>query len=345
MAMLLFLLAAQAGRVEPVPSPGPIKTFGDWVVACDNVRTCEMTSLWPGETQPESGSPYDQVSVSVVRAAGPTTTWTVDIQLPGKTGPSPLRITTEQGQVARAVPKDDMIRLTGADAAKVIAAMAAATDLRIGDETSVLGMASLKGASASLRFIDAEQGRAGTVTAAVARGPKPASAVPPARAVPSVPQLRPAGVAAKITPALARSLFAQTKCGENYEAADRPQIETAALGGGATLALVPCGAGAYNFASVAMILRGGKAVRARFDLTPGFTGEAEAEPMLVNAGFDAKTGQLASYAKGRGIGDCGNAETYVWDGSRFRAVEARTMGECRGSVNWLATWRATGVMR
>ena len=33
------------------------------------------------------------------------------------------------------------------------------------------------------------------------------------------------------------------------------------------------------------------------------------------------------------------------DGSRFRLTEARGMGECRGSINWLTVWRAKAVPR
>src|SRR3546814_20523664 len=63
-------------------------------------------------------------------------------------------------------------------------------------------------------------------------------------------------------------------------------------------------------------------------------------PMLVNYGWDAARSTLSSYTRGRGLGDCGGAETYVWDGSPFRLVEARSMGECRGAMKWITTWRA-----
>src|SRR3546814_3600814 len=63
-------------------------------------------------------------------------------------------------------------------------------------------------------------------------------------------------------------------------------------------------------------------------------------PMLVNYGWDAARSTPSSYTRGRGLGDCGGAETYVWDGSQFRLVEARSMGECRGAMKWITTWRA-----
>jgi hypothetical protein len=209
-----------------------------------------------------------------------------------------------------------------------------------------VALASLKGSSAALRFIDAQQGRAGTVTAAVAKGAKPAGAVPAAPAIPRVASVRPAGTAAAFTPAMRRALDKSSECGSAYEGGtgDPPAAETHALGGGQTLVLLPCGNGAYNYSTRPYILvPGGKPVAARFDSPPGMV--PEGGPELVNARFDAKTGRLDSYSKARGLGDCGSAETYVWDGAVFRLVEARAMPECRGSVNWLTIWRAEAVAR
>ena len=68
--------------------------------------------------------------------------------------------------------------------------------------------------------------------------------------------------------------------------------------------LLPCGSGAYNFSTKPYIMTAGaKPVVAEFDFRPGM--EPEGPPELVNASFDAKTGRLESFAKGRGLGDCG----------------------------------------
>lgn len=343
--MLSFALLA-ATQVA-APTPGPIKAFGAWVVACDNVKRCEMTSIWPEESLPD-GSPYGEVSVSIVREAGPAGAWSVEIQLPANAGNDSLRVTTERGLDVRALPRKDFLRITGADAAKIVAAMVDGADLRIGDETSILGMASLQGSSAALRFIDAEQGRAGTVTAAVAKGTKPASAVPAARALPRIAHIRPSGTAAPLSAAQRKTLDTHSQCGSVYEGGEGspPEAERFALGGGKTLLLLPCGHGAYNYSTEAYILApGAKPVLAKFDAPVGYSEADDGRPSLVNADFDSKTGELGSYSKGRGLGDCGSAERFVWDGAMFRLVEARSMPECRGSVNWLTTWRAAAVPR
>lgn len=161
--------------------------------------------------------------------------------------------------------------------------------------------------------------------------------------LPVITSVRAAGSPAALSAALLDQLWIQSDCAENYEDGNRPGVDRHALGGGATLVLIPCGAGAYNFSSVPYAVAGGKAQVATFDSSPGWTDDGP--PVLVNADFDAKTGELSSYAKGRGIGDCGSAERFVWDGTRFRLIEARGMGECRGSINWLIVWRAKAAPR
>lgn len=335
---MLILATLALAQSAPAPQQGPMKTFGDWVVACDNVKRCEMTSLLP-----EGGDWADAGwQMAVTRDAGPAGGWTVELM--GEDAPAGLTVHVEGAPAAGAAAMWRGTTFGGADALKLVAALANGKAVVVQDNAGkALARISLSGSSASLRFIDAEQGRAGTVTAVVAKGAKPASLVPAAAALPVIAAIRPAGTAAALSPALRNQLWTQSACAENYEDDSRPDMEGHALGGGATLVLVPCGAGAYNFSSVPYVVKAGKVEIAAFDSTPGWT--EDGPPMLVNAGFDARTGELGSYAKGRGIGDCGSAETYVWDGTRFRLTEARAMGECRGSSNWLAVWRARAVAK
>lgn len=81
--------------------------------------------------------------------------------------------------------------------------------------------------------------------------------------------------------------------------------------------------------------------RARFDAPTGMDGETVTDaPYLVNACYDQGTRRLATFAKRRGLGDCGVTQQFTWDGSYFRLVEQTEMGECRGSVDYITTWRA-----
>ncbi len=331
-----MLILAALALAQAAPQQGPMKTFGDWVVACDNVKRCEMTSLMP------EGGDWSGWQMAVTRDAGPTGGWTVELM--GDDAPAGVTVHVEGAPAASAAAVWRGDKFGGGEALRLVEALANGKTVVVRDAAGkVLGRVSLTGSSASLRFIDAEQGRAGTASAVVAKGAKPASAVPAAPPLPVIDSVRASGTPAVLSAALLDQLWTQSDCAENYEGESRPDVDRHALGGGATLVLIPCGAGAYNFSSVPYVVRGGKAQVAAFDSSPGFTGDGP--PMLVNAGFDAKTGELGSYAKGRGIGDCGSAETYVWDGTRFRLTEARGMGECRGSTNWLAVWRARAVPR
>jgi hypothetical protein len=340
MPMPLLLFATMAA-----PDLSEAKIFGDWAVACDNAKRCEMTSLMPGDGAiPEEGSGYDGATFSIERAAGPGGEFTVEVgfNAPQK-GETSVRV---DGQVIfGGEPKSDVMVFHGADAARIVAAMIEGKELSVTDiGDGMIGRTTLSGSSAALRFIDAEQGRAGTITAAVAKGAKPASAVPTVMAGPVVRFVRPAGKPAAVTKPMRAAMDKESDCASVYEGGEGgpPAVETYALGGGKTLALLPCGSGAYNFSTVPYIVEGGRAVLARFDFMGGGDATPSA-PLLTNAGWDAKTAQLHSYDKGRGLGDCGASEDYVWDGTTFRLVEARRMPDCRGSVNWLAVWRATPV--
>lgn len=336
---LLVLLAA-ADAATPRPTLGPIKTFGDWAVACDNVRVCEMTSLI-AEEEAADGSDSG-ASFSIARAAGPGGGFFFEVSFNGGIA-GPISVRIDGKRIVDGAVANDGMTLAGDAADRIVAAMANGKRLTLNKKAGKeVAHASLSGSAAALRLIDAEQGRAGTVTAAVAKGPKPAAAVPASPPLPRVHSVAPSGVAAPFTPALRKAMIAASGCDtEDVNTSD--PVTGNALGGGRTLVLLPCGAGAYNFSSVPFVVTGGKAVLARFDSPTGWTNETDDKPMLVNADWDAKTARLRSYAKARGLGDCGSAESYVWDGTMFRLVEATQMGECRGSVNWLTIWRATPV--
>ena len=331
--LILALLAA----AQTAPAPSEVKSFGDWAVACDNLRFCEAASLMADEN-------LDNVpQIAITREGGPAGALAIEIS-PDAEYRGSWRIEVDGKAVLTGNLTAASLVLTGAQAAQLADAMLKGQAMVLRGGGKVLSQASLKGLSATLRYFDAGQGRAGTTTALVAKGPKPASAVSPVPPAPRVTFVRPTGKPAAFSSALRSAMGKQSDCDSVYEGGEgeKPKVETWALGGGKTLALIPCGSGAYNFSSLPFVIEKGKAVVARFDQVPGWT-EAEGIATLVNADFDPAKAELGSYTKGRGIGDCGASETYVWDGAMFRLVEARAMGECRGSMNWLRTWKAEAV--
>ncbi len=333
--------AAASPTETPAPAPTPVaaaaakpvepRTFGDWAVGCDNTALCTMASLGVEGTVP------DGVTMQILRQPGPEGAFDLAFDEPAEeraVAPTAVEID------GRRLP---LSALNGAPAAAIVRAMVDAGSL-VAIRPTGRATISLKGAAAALRWIDAQQGRAGTVTAAVATGPKPASAVPERRPAPVVRALVATGVAAKPTRAQLAAMQKQAGCELPDGAVFQPEAH--ALGGGATLVLLPCFAGAYNLSSALYVLRDGTFTVARTDAPTGFgpTGAADLDKVASVVNGTWKDGELTSYAKGRGLGDCGVSQTMVWDGTRFRLTEQAEMGECRGNPNYITTWR-TQVVR
>ncbi|WP_313539056.1 DUF1176 domain-containing protein [Sphingomonas sp.] len=283
----MFLIAL-ATVLAAQPTPGPFRSFGDWAVACDNVRRCEMTSLQPADGDVDTNG----TELSLVREPGPAGAVSITIWGPEDAKGAPS-LTIDGTRIEGGSVQQGALRFGGVTAQHLATALANGHVARVMAVASgKTGDISLAGASAALRFIDAQQGRADGVTALVARGAKSASMVPVAAPLPVVTAIAPAGQAATISPALITRLNKASGCGEEYtEGFPQPTPETGVLGGGATLVLLACGSGAYNLTSAAYVVRDGKATEARFDTT------AE----LINASWDGSSGTLSTHGKGRGI--------------------------------------------
>lgn len=325
-------------KATQAPRPGALETYKDWTIGCDNRNRCEAVSLLAeGSDWPDS-----PIMVGVVRDAGPDTDAEVWVSRDSKDG-GELGFHVDGRRIAIAMSRDGDATVRGPQASALAIAMARGGVLEIKAGKKSLGRPSLAGSGAALRYMDARQGRAGTSTALVATGALGPIAV---RAAPVAPAIRRAPLPTGGTPA---SLWREeltaigkfTGCTEEMKGTQTPELHR--LSRTETLILVPCGTGAYNATSIAVIATGVAGRRtfrlAGFDYKPGWS-EEESKPMLVNAGWTPDKLRLDSYAKGRGIGDCGGSEAYVWDGTRFRLIAATSMGECRGAWHWIGTWSA-----
>lgn len=326
--------AVVANRDEGAkPRPGSLKTFGDWEVGCDNINNCTMASLGP------EGVDFPPINLTVTRRAGPVGEITVTLYPNDGLAPKAAAtgVMIDGHMVGGAFPKGDAPAVSGDAAEAIVAAMANghALDIRSASGDGLSGL-SLKGASAALRYIDAQQGRAGTMTAIVAKGAKPASTVPAGPAIPQIGAVVPVGQAFKPSAAMISGMKKQAGCDDTAFG----DVESHALGGDATVVLVPCGSGAYNMMSAVFVARDGQVAPARIDAPTGIGPDDEqpAVPQVVNADFD--DGVLGTYAKGRGLGDCGVTQNFVWDGAMFRLSKQAEMGECRGDPDYITTWTA-----
>ncbi|VXC67741.1 DUF1176 domain-containing protein [Sphingomonas sp. AX6] len=323
------VIAPALASTGPRATPGEMRTFRDWVVGCDNRLSCTAVALGPDDAE------FPTLRVVVMRAGGGALPRVIvdsndDIA-------APVTITIDGKPVAKGGRNDDEgVIFTGEEAGRLIEAIAQGKAGRIGHGKTEDAIA-LNGAAAALRHMDEQQRLTGTTAALIARGKDRPTASPPA--LPVVARVRPSGRATRPTPAQVTAMRRAADCQIEFldEAQTRPEAH--ALGGSATLILLPCGAGAYNFMSAVFVIGKDGVLRpATFDTSVGFDVEAGAVPQLVNSGFGE--GRLTNYSKGRGIGDCGIGQDFVWDGQRFRLIEQSEMTECRGSTRLVTTWRA-----
>ena len=333
--MLLALLAAAAA-----PQPADLKTFQDWTVGCDNGAACHAVALMP-EDWPEDG-----LTMSVRRGpeAGAQPVLAFEIGADSNAA----SVSADGKRIAaRLVGAEGQTRVAPADTAAMIAVLRSADKVELqAADGRPLGTVSLKGASAALLYMDEKQRRTGTATALVRPGTRPPAGPPPPLPVVTAPKpssARPLALTAAGLLALRR------KHGCTIDEVGGPEeAETAALDPAHSLLLLACGSGAYNVSHVPFVLRrAGGSVRAdlaAFDVKPGWWSD-EGKPILINAAWEAERGLLTSFSKGRGLGDCGTISDYAWDGKAFRLVEQAEMGECRGSVDYITTWRARVVRR
>lgn len=338
MNLFLAALALQAAA----PRPGELQTFQDWAVGCDNGRACQTTSL-----APEGAEAWQTLSLrrDAEGRAEPVLSFygMNDEDLCGAAFVvDGVRLAT------RLIRSATCTTVHPADVPTLLEALRAGRELRlIGANGTDLGGVSLAGLSAALLYIDETQDRLDTEAALIRRGARPASAVPAPPALPEV-RLPPAasGSMVEIDAARIAALRREANCTMD-EVGGPDEVAQWALETGKSLVLLACGSGAYNVTWIAYIATRGPGGRialtlAGFDRPIGM-GEEGSAPELTNAQWIPGERLLRERPLGRGLGDCGARSAYAWDGARFRLVEQAEMGECRGALDYITTWRARVV--
>lgn len=313
--------------------------FKAWWAVCDNVRACTAYGFPP---EAEQGAVLRlRREASAGAAAGLDLAIATD---PAKGVEGPLDLAVDGKVLARTGPPeaiDDAYRrwpLAKADTPAMLDALARGQVLEARDGERIVAAISLAGLSATLRWIDDSQKRAGGVTAVVAKGAAPASAVPPPPLAPRVHVAAPvsqAGLPAT-PPRAVRARLRGLDC--QLETSEPPSA--ARLAPGVVLWLMPCGIGAYQITS-ALLLADEKGGHVRFvDL--GGEGDAAERTQATNAVYDPKTRMLHAYAKGRGLADCGFGTTHAWTGKAFVRTEQTEMPVCRGLTRpfWVTTFQS-----
>ena len=322
------------------------KQFRDWSATCGNDGTC-----WAFGFAPEFAAGWVRITLAPGPDAQPQILFGYWPDSDAK-GPGQIALTIDGRAFASTLsPEGEAeapIGEIGANARAAIDAMAQGKVMTIrGASTQDV---SLHGASAALLWIDEKQGRLDTPTALIRRGDRPAATVPVAPPLPTVtpaPAVDQAGFG-DVNQTVPAALRTRTEVGTCLKESSMPAISdmvmSARLDARTELWAVPCGAGAYNVTHN-WYLTGPGGRDPRPAILAGTAGPG-ADPVMsdnstVNGTYDPKTRTLSAFAKGRGIGDCGSAQTWAWTGDRFVLTEESTMGQCAGvrSDLWPIAWR------
>ncbi|WP_421930994.1 DUF1176 domain-containing protein [Phenylobacterium sp.] len=315
------VIGALLGALVATTAQGASKSFQDWTVVCDNTRNCTAFGFSEEDSEetpflrlerPAAGAAAPRIKLVMVGENGPGAVWAVRVD--GKPVP---------GLTPRAKGNAEVV-LTAPQARALLAAIRNGARLSLAPGR---GEVLLSGSAAALRWMDEQQRRAGTVTALVAAGPRPASAVPPP---PAPPLVRPApavsqdGLPDALLPGM-RALLGED-CDQGLLSEDYAPI-IARLSPGVVLYGELCYRGAYNeiYGFLLADEKGGHARRAAIPNLDGSTTH-----LLMNVDFDLDSQTLSNFEKGRGLADCGGMNSWVWDGRAFRIAEQIEMPECRG---------------
>ena len=333
--------ASTPGARPAAPVAGPAvpsvsRKFRDWLAVCDNTNECAAF----GPASDRTGW------IRVAASPGPNGRLTVALGVWGDTSANPGSLSFDiDGRrfTARSDQGSDHFVVVPRDVPAVIAAIGAGKAMTVGtgEPTAV----SLSGATAALLWIDERQGRLGTVAALVRRGQGPASSIP---APPLPPEVIPAppisqagfGESGQTLPAALEALPAVKACREETAHSEwiRKEVMSARLDASTELWAVPCFAGAYNIGHDWYLTGPGGRNPRPLQLA---SANGEMATGTINGGYAANARTIVAFAKGRGPGDCGTAQTWTWTGRAFVLSEASEMTECWGVPpdQWPTTWR------
>lgn len=355
LAVIALALAACSSKEEAPPAPAApsssaagvaevrpeTRKFRDWLAVCDNGGAC--VALAPSL---QEGAGWLQIRL----AAGPGATPEILAGTVGQGGDAaddaPTLVIDSRSYLAERAQTSSV---EGGDLAvirdqplAVIDAIASGRRLVVTTGPGQVPI-SLSGAAAALLWIDERQGRLSTTTALVRRGARPASAVP---AAPVLPRLRPAAAVGQddlpdpLLPAAfeARSDVRQCRADTSFNPDLQRRVTVDRLSADQELWGVPCFIGAYNAGYRYFVTAPGGA-----DARPlSFPTSREPSAEVVNGEYDPGNRTLTAFNKGRGVGDCGIASTWVWTGGAFALKSETEMRECWGvpADHWPATWRS-----
>ncbi len=357
--------AAQSARPGPDPAKAEIGLqgeFQDWIVGCDNTRTCRAIGL-PAESAAEG------TALILDRGGEPAARPVIRLVLPKpEAGARPLDGTLQLAADGAPLPPlaiGSGLQVEDPDAetwrARIRDAAAEGALLRALRTAKVLTVArageppfatlSLAGAAAALLLVDERQQRIGTAGALVRPGDRPDAEVPAPPPLPRPPAARPVTTLSAKTalPAPVRRLYeADLKADQcSREGTGALERVVARLAPGLVLYALPCWQGAYQGSRAYYLHHTGSGRAEPLVLPrPQKRGRMEASPVvprhiLGGDEVDPARGEISEFAKGRGIADCGTAASWLWTGRDFALTAYSDLPVCRGldHDDWLTLHR------
>jgi hypothetical protein len=328
---LFLLILATPAQAADLPAVPLYKTFGRWIVACDNVRRCEARGF----------DEYTRADLRIIRDAGPATP-TVTFSWDELPAPATLRL---DGQpLALPTPpwtanKADETLATSDPAAIATFIATIRNGQRITTAANPAAGIPLQGLVAALLLVDAVQGRPGTPTALVA--PRGNNGVPGAPGLPGKPAWHPATA---LTTAETAAVIEKAQRSEAFRDQNKdavctsqgvplPPPEAFALQPDRALVLEQCGLAPYNQGIIAIITPRDDKAPEPFKASLPLLGREEGtvNGSLFNGGFDPKTGTLSTAYRGRALSDCGYSARWIWSNGAFQLSEFAMLGPCGGA--------------
>jgi len=343
----LFVLA---GLFASSAFADPLQTiYNDWQLSCANLNHCSARNSQDGQ----------ELILNISRDAGPEgrAVIKIDYQRSGDDAGSEQPIANRLQLDGRSLPfnprewdvsKNSLTTSNRLVVNEFIAAIREGKSIQLTGKTdpqqAVKPAISLKGFKAALLAIDAQQGRVGTKTAWANRGNKPATTVPAAPAAPLQPRFsEPHPLTDTEISAITQNAAATIDNNDcSLEPSER-EVHLFALSNDKALMTVNCDMGAYNLFVLGFSVSRQAPYKTE-DLAlnmPFKLGDEEESPELINADFDPKTGELSTFDKGRGIGDCGVASRWVYDGKQFQLTSFSSEPSCDGYSSggeWPVLW-------
>lgn len=323
------MLAAGSALIVDVPQPA---TFRDWTVSCDNMRYCEAQAAHA------DGAIENAWVVRIARGGTRSGNPTVLI-FPAFDVPTVSTTIRFDGQVSK-FGIDTIGNLIG-DPALFLRAMAKARRADIIDaDQKVVGSLAVNGAAAALRWIDDRQRRVGTISALIAKGGKPESTIP---ALPALPEIktptRSTAPPVTLDSTQIKTIRKRAECFSTHAGQEFFRLDEQH-----SLGLIGCGLGAYQGYSVVVLIDNtGAWSRAPIEQQDAlWEGADEWDAVsLTTADYGTENFLLSTFAKGRGLTDCGMSASWVWDGEVFRLASYEALDECRGGPpgEWLPQWQ------